>query len=385
MRLALETIRGVPCARQGPGYNRLGFIKYGLATAAAFAWAAGTWALGLYLLVPFAVLVFYAIEVQMVFLFPLALDGDATPFRSARSWTRHAGGTIAAMRVVLPLAAVMLMGGLVGRGFVRCWCLGCLAVCLWYEDLRLLSLNEVEPKSVQAKNRSASAAVLEFGSFRPLLIRRESVRLGMGQPSLLLYASDLHLGHWWTRPIPEQLCHAALETKPDLILLGGDLVDNRRALPTLASCIRALSELAPVHAVPGNHDLRAGISRVRATVLAAGGHWLPDRSIESPLRIDGTLDPASVDFPRVLCAHFPRDFPAARAAGYRLVFAGHLHGGQCVLATRAGRLYPAAWIDRWHGLRFAEGESVMFVSRGAADTFPFRINCPREVILCAIS
>jgi predicted MPP superfamily phosphohydrolase len=363
----------------------MGFIKYGLATSAALAWAGGTWALGLYLLAPFAVLVFYAIEVQMVFLFPLALDGGATPFRSARSWTRRAGGTIAAMRVVLPLAAVMLAGGLVGRGFVRCWCLGCLAVCLWYEDLRLPSASEARPKPVEAKCRPRSPALLEFGSFRPLFIRRESVRLGAVQPTVVLYASDLHLGHWWTRPVPGQLCRAAQETKPDLILLGGDLVDNQEALPALASCIRALSELAPVHAVPGNHDLRAGVSGVRAAVLAAGGHWLSDKPVESPLRIDGTLQPAYPGYARVLCAHFPSVFPAARAAGYRLVFAGHLHGGQCVLATRAGRLYPAAWIDRWHGLHFAEGESVMFVSRGAGDTFPFRINCPREVILCAIS
>jgi hypothetical protein len=37
---------------------------------------------------------------------------------------------------VIPLAAVMLFGGVVGRGFVRSWCLGCLAVVVWYEDLR---------------------------------------------------------------------------------------------------------------------------------------------------------------------------------------------------------------------------------------------------------
>ena len=40
------------------------------------------------------------------------------------------------MGTVLPLAAVMLFGGLIGKGFVRSWCLGCLAVCIWYEELR---------------------------------------------------------------------------------------------------------------------------------------------------------------------------------------------------------------------------------------------------------
>jgi hypothetical protein len=363
----------------------LGLIKYGLATTAALVWAGAAWAEGLPLLAPFAVLVFYAVEVQMVFLFPLALDGSARPFRTARAWTRRAGGTIAAMRVVLPLAAVMLLGGLVGRGFVRCWCLGCLAVCLWYEDLRLHSVDNSGPAPVGARTGARSGGALEFGSFRPLLIRRVSVHLGLGQPLLLLYASDLHLGHWWTRRVPEQLCRAAQDARPDLILLGGDMADNPKALSRLGACIRALGELAPVYAVPGNHDARAGITDVRATVLAAGGHWLPDRPIEHPLRIDGAVDRAAFEGHRLLCTHYPSVFPAARTAGYRVVLAGHLHGGQCVLATRGDRLYPAAWVHRWHGLRFAEGGSVMFVSRGAGDTFPLRFNCPREVILCAIS
>jgi hypothetical protein len=82
------------------------------------------------------VLAFYAFEAQMVFLIPLALDGAPRPLREARRWARRAGGTRAVVGVVLPLAAVMLLGGLAGRGFLRCWCLGCLAVCLWYEDLR---------------------------------------------------------------------------------------------------------------------------------------------------------------------------------------------------------------------------------------------------------
>jgi uncharacterized protein len=321
----------------------------------------------------------------MVFLFPLALDGSVTPFRSAWVWTRRAGGTFAAMRVVLPLAAVMLFGGLVGRGFVRCWCLGCLAVCLWYEDVRLKVVDDLGGAATGTRNNPGSGRGLEFGCFRPLFVRREAAHLGLSQPLSILYASDLHLGHWWTRRVCDQLLQAARETKPDLILLGGDLSDNPTALSQLEACVRALGEVAPVHAVPGNHDKRAGIADVRATVLAAGGHWLPDRPLDHLLRIDGTVDPIPSDRRRLLCAHYPSDFPAARAAGYPVVLAGHLHGGQCVLATRRGRLYPAAWIYRWHGLRFAEAGSVMFVSRGVGDTFPFRINCPREVILCAIS
>jgi hypothetical protein len=116
----------------------LGVLKY----AAALVAALGAWGLVVFVGLPHAVGLllaipaFYAVEVQGLFLFPLALDGDAHPWRSARALTREMGGTLSAMGTVLVLASVMLFGGLAGRGWVRCWCLGCLAVVLWYEELR---------------------------------------------------------------------------------------------------------------------------------------------------------------------------------------------------------------------------------------------------------
>ena len=374
MRLALETVRGRPCISSAIHFQRLGLIKYGLAAGVALVWAVAAWAWQVLWLVPLAAVAFYAVEAQMVFLFPLALDGNASPFGAARRWTRRAGGTVAVMRVVVPLACVMLFGGLSGRGFLRCWCLGCLSVCLWYEDVC---------NDPPAEGRSWFP--FEWGASGPLIIRRECVHLGLARPLHVLYASDLHLGRRWTLGVPGQLARSVLEAAPDLILLGGDLADNRQGLLVLQECVRDLVAFAPVHAVPGNHDERAGLAEVRAAVEAGGGHWLPDRPIEDPVRIDGRIDLQAHSGLRVLCTHRPGEFSAAAAAGYRLVLAGHLHGGQCVLATRQGRLYPAAWIYRWHGLRFAERGAVLLVSRGAADTFPVRFNCPREVILCTLT
>src|SRR5262245_26447729 len=105
---------------------------------------------------------------------------------------------------------------------------------------------------------------LEFGAFGPLAIRRESVCLGLRHPVRLLYASDLHLGHWWTRNVPAQLLNVSRRTRPDIILLGGDLTDRRTALGQLHACIRVLTALAPVAAIPGNHDERVGVPDLRA-------------------------------------------------------------------------------------------------------------------------
>ena len=67
---------------------------------------------------------------------PHAFACDVDVRARARTLTVQAGGTWAVMRVVLPIAACMLGGGFAGRGFVRSWCLGCLAILCWYERLR---------------------------------------------------------------------------------------------------------------------------------------------------------------------------------------------------------------------------------------------------------
>jgi hypothetical protein len=150
MQQALEQLRGAPLPGTKRSLNLLGLVKYGLASLAALLGVALAWFLEqpLYLLV--CVPAFYAVEAQMVFLFPLVLDGSPRPFRASLLWTRRAGGTLVVMAVVLPIAGTMLFGGLIGRGFTRCWCLGCLAICIWYEQLRLAQLTKAAPEPAKA-------------------------------------------------------------------------------------------------------------------------------------------------------------------------------------------------------------------------------------------
>lgn len=136
MALVMVTLRQQELPVVTCSFHQLGWIKYSLAVIGAILFLMGVLALKLWLLVPVTILIFYAIEVQMVFLFPLALDGSLSPFRESLQWTRKAGGTLSAMLTVIPLAVVMLFGGWVGQGFIRSWSLGCLAVVLWYEELR---------------------------------------------------------------------------------------------------------------------------------------------------------------------------------------------------------------------------------------------------------
>ncbi|MFN7701487.1 MAG: hypothetical protein ACK6CU_13650 [Deltaproteobacteria bacterium] len=132
-------------ARERRRGHVVGVVKYGLCIAFG-AVVAGLLALSLRDLAwPWAslgaaslafVLAFYALESRWVFVFPAMADGDPHPF--LRSWrlTREHGGTLEAMRVVMPIAAWMVFGSLVDGHVVRTWAIGCHAVLTWYRDLR---------------------------------------------------------------------------------------------------------------------------------------------------------------------------------------------------------------------------------------------------------
>lgn len=136
MRLVMQHLRGTKQQKVDADFQYLGIVKYALCAAGAFVWIILSIAIGFWLLIPLAAFAFYAIEAQMVFLFPLALDGHIALFRESRVWTIKAGGTFHVMLIVMRLALVMLFGGFLGGGFVRSWALGCLSVVLWYEQVK---------------------------------------------------------------------------------------------------------------------------------------------------------------------------------------------------------------------------------------------------------
>ena len=139
-RVRDERVRDEPTPVDAARFRRLGAAKYGgCLLSAAGGGVIGSKLAGRRGGLVAAAVGFYAAEAQAVFLFPLALDAPGpmlATFRRARRLTARAGGTPRVMATVLPLAARMLLGGLLGGGFRRSWCLGCLAVCVWYERVK---------------------------------------------------------------------------------------------------------------------------------------------------------------------------------------------------------------------------------------------------------
>jgi predicted MPP superfamily phosphohydrolase len=177
---------------------------------------------------------------------------------------------------------------------------------------------------------------IEVGARRPLLVRRESVA-HIGVKKRVMFASDLHLRKHGPRHIVDGLVEIASRECPDVVLLGGDLVDWTSGVEALQSLVRRLCRVAPVGAVAGNHDRWIGVARVRTALLAGGGRWLEDTPwfLTSDCAVYGSSEqPVQAASHHLLCTHHPGASTLGRH--FDLTLSGHLHGGQCVFYQRHG-------------------------------------------------
>jgi predicted MPP superfamily phosphohydrolase len=230
---------------------------------------------------------------------------------------------------------------------------------------------------------------LQIGLNHGLHIREE--RLSSRQDACrLLYVSDIHLRRGRSAKLCRQVLDAAASCRPDVVLLGGDLVDRESELSSLERLVAELSHAALVLAVGGNHDHQIGLPRVRNAVERGGGRWIHDdvarvRHAGRVIAVSGPDSPPLAEgHVRVLCAHNPRVWRRSRRAGYDLVLAGHLHGCQLVAWEFRGRLFPGAFLYPYCFLRHRAGSTRLVVSRGVSDLLPIRWRCPREVVLCHV-
>jgi predicted MPP superfamily phosphohydrolase len=229
---------------------------------------------------------------------------------------------------------------------------------------------------------------LEIGLRRALHVRQE--RLSTRHDACrLLYVSDIHIRNGRAETLCRQVLDAVTACNPDVVLLGGDLVDCSSELGRLSELVGKLRELTLVLAIGGNHDQQVGMDRVRTAVEHGGGQWIHDGTARvthggRAIVVSGPDAPPPVDgHVRVLCAHNPRIWKT-HLHGYDLVLAGHLHGAQIVACEFRDRLFPGAILYPYCFLSHQRGSTRLVVSRGVSDLLPIRWRCPREVVLCYV-
>ncbi len=171
--------------------------------------------------------------------------------------------------------------------------------------------------------------------------------------------TDLHYGNALDGEDLRRDAAAIAEARPDVVLLGGDIVDERTTREGMGEAFDILSSIPArdgTYYVYGNHDKAlytadpAFTSEALAeTIEAAGITILEDRSVTLPsgLTLTGRQDrsdPMRTGVPRasaaslmegldpaayhILLDHQPREFAENAAAGYDLMLSGHTHDGQ---------------------------------------------------------
>ena len=207
-------------------------------------------------------------------------------------------------------------------------------------------------------------------------------------------------------------------TKPNIIVITGDLIDSRRTnINRAVHLADRLVKIAPTYYVNGNHESRLSDSEynhLTTRLEQAGVTVLENESVditvgEDTITLIGVNDPGfrmelvddtveqnishqlmSVipdnDNYKVLLAHRPEYFDVY-AGNVDLVLSGHAHGGQFRIPFVGGLVAPGqGFFPKYYEGSYIEDNTEMIVSRGVGNSIiPFRINNKPEIIVAELT
>lgn len=219
--------------------------------------------------------------------------------------------------------------------------------------------------------------------------------------------TDLHVGPVRTRAFTQRVVDATNAQEPDIVILGGDLIDG--TVDRIGDYLAPLKDLRSpfVFAVTGNHEYYADDARnwvqrwrevgVRPLLNESVRIWRDGARGGSSIRIIGVNDrkgtpPLAPDYDAAFAGIAPEEFTIAVAhepkqaaefarRGADLQLAGHTHGGQ---------LWPFRYLVQLDqptisGLEEVDGMPV-YTSRGAgAWGPPVRVAAPPEIAIVNIT
>ena len=86
----------------------------------------------------------------------------------------------------------------------------------------------------------------------------------------------------------------------------------------------------------------------------------------------------------LLLSHNPKAFDQAARLGVPLTLSGHTHGGQIAHKNRPNANLALAMTHRRNAGLYEKGRCRLYVTVGAGDLFPLRMNCPAEIMLLRV-
>lgn len=228
--------------------------------------------------------------------------------------------------------------------------------------------------------------------------------------------SDLHNAEFGENNT--ELLKLLSESRPDIIVITGDLIDAQRADVGIALCFAQESvKIAPTYYVTGNHEasspqyntLKSGLEAAGVIILEdetvyleRGGETIailglddPDFIVkgdmfgEVPAMVSTKLRDLIADESgyTILLSHRPELFEIYVDSGIDLAFSGHAHGGQFWLPFIGGLVAPDQGLfPQYDAGLFTDGSTNMVVSRGIGNSIiPFRFNNRPEIVLVELN
>lgn len=175
----------------------------------------------------------------------------------------------------------------------------------------------------------------------------------------IIFISDLHFATTMDKKRLAAYCGRIEEEKPDLVVLGGDIVDERSSAQEVRDAFGALGQISSTfgtYYVYGNHDkgryarnrdftteqLTDMIQNSKVSILQdetiilneeltiTGRKDRSDASLDqNPRALPGVLlEQVSKESYHIIADHQPRGMQENAQAGYDLMLSGHTHAGQ---------------------------------------------------------
>ncbi len=182
--------------------------------------------------------------------------------------------------------------------------------------------------------------------------------------------SDLHNAEFGRNNA--ELLSLLSESRPDIIVITGDLIDaNHTDVGIALGFVQESVRIAPTYYVTGNHEAASPqYDTLKAGLEAAGVIVLEDETVY---------------IERV--SHRPELFETYVDGGIDLVFSGHAHGGQFRLPFIGGLVAPNQGLfPKYDAGLYTDGSTSMVVSRGIGNSIiPFRFNNRPEIVLVELN
>lgn len=237
------------------------------------------------------------------------------------------------------------------------------------------------------------------------ITRYEFKDKSLGSKVRIVFLSDIHSDY--TGPELKNLLREIKTLEADIILIGGDAIDDRYAMEKGLDLIKEIAKLAPSFYATGNHEERSGYSDLIKDEFKSYGVKVLEGTWSSLDLEGGKIDIMGLDDPlypskykdqlsnleiyksnnlTILLAHRPNRFEDYKDIQADYIFSGHAHGGQwrLPLILEDGLYAPGQGLfpKLTKGIHRA-GHAILIISRGlATESVPVpRIYNPPELVV----